>query len=213
MLIDVGITLVSRETKGSPVGLPTQLPAGRQQQGRHNALNPVSATHPQQPSYPIPGDGTFDIEQFSGHNIPLGPPPFVRFIRTASDPKLTWRRIHDLALFLPEKNPDGTIHIGEPILLTDKCIGLSSHSGIPSTIVSRGTKVHVAWGEATDPKENTPGVPTYVATIDRETRVMTPPTLVGYGPPANDIHNTPCIRGQTSRKTPDSSKIFVHRTY
>ncbi|MFP6582506.1 MAG: BNR-4 repeat-containing protein [Candidatus Hydrogenedentota bacterium] len=143
--------------------------------------------------YPIPGKGTFDIEQFSGHNTPQGPPPFVRFTRTASDPKLLWRRIHDLALFLPEKNPDGSISIGEPIMLSRMCIGLSSHSGIPSTIVSRGSKVHVAWGEATDPKEKIPGVPTYVATIDRETRVMSTPTLVGYGPPANDIHNTPCI--------------------
>ena len=134
-----------------------------------------------------------DIEQFSGHNTPQGPPPFVRITRTASDPNLLWRRIHDLALFLPEKNPDGSIRIGEPIMLSRTCIGLSSPSGIPSTIVSRGSKVHVAWGEATDPEENIPGVPTYVATFDRETGILSAPTLVGYGPPANDMHNTPCI--------------------
>ena len=144
-------------------------------------------------SYPIPGNGEFDIEQFSGHNTPQGPPPFVRITRTASDPKVRWRRVNDLALFLPEKDRDGSIRIGEPVMLSNKCIGLSSHSGIPSTIVSRDSKVHVAWGEATDPEEKVPGVPTYVATIDRETGMVGEPTLVGYGPPANDVHNTPCI--------------------
>ncbi|HIB53292.1 MAG TPA: hypothetical protein EYO39_00460 [Nitrospirales bacterium] len=144
-------------------------------------------------SYPIPGKGVIDIEQFSGHNTPQGPPPFVRITRTASDSKLRWRRVNDLALFLPEKNQDGSIRIGEPIMLSRKCIGMSSHSGIPSTIVSRGSKVHVAWGEATDPEENIPGVPSYVATFDRETGILSAPTLVGYGPPANDVHNTPCI--------------------
>jgi len=122
----------------------------------------------------------------------MGPPPFVRFVRTASDPKRIWRRIHDLELFLPRK-VNGRIEIGEPIVLSRQCIGLSAHSGIPSSIVSRGDSVHVAWGEATDPKESVPGVPTYVATVDHRTREVTKPALVGYGPPANDVHNTPSI--------------------
>ena len=83
--------------------------------------------------------------------------------------------------------------MGEPIEISRKCIGLSSHSGIPSTIVSRGDNVHVAWGEATDPKEKVPGVPTYVITYNRTAEKLSSPALVGYGPPANDIHNSPCI--------------------
>lgn len=144
-------------------------------------------------AYPIPGNGAFDIEQFSGHNLPGGPPPFIRFTRTAKDPKIFWRSLNDLDLFLPEKKPDGSISIGDPILLTKKCIGFSAHSGIPSCIVSRGPKVHVAWAEATEPEENAPGVPTFVATYDRATNTLGAPALVGYGPPANDVHNTPCI--------------------
>ncbi len=147
-------------------------------------------------AYAIPGrEGApcaFDIEQFSGHNVPDGPPPIVRYTRTASDPKLFWRRINDLELFLPKK-VDGHLTIGKPILLSRLCIGLASHSGIPSSIVSRGSKVHVIWGEATEPAVKVPGVPTYVVTYDRETAKLGKPALVGYGPPANDIHNSPSI--------------------
>jgi len=144
-------------------------------------------------AWPVPGSGNFDIEQFSGHNTPNGPPPLARFHQTARDPKLIWRRINDLDLILPAARPDGSIVMGEPIAVSKKCIGLSTHSGIPSAIVSRGDKVHVTWGEATDPKAQAPGVPTYVATYDRSTGRLGSPVLVGYGPPANDVHNSPCI--------------------
>jgi hypothetical protein len=147
-------------------------------------------------AYVIPGrEGkpcTFDIEQFSGHNVPAGPPPIVRFTRTAADPKLIWRRINDLELIIPLKQ-DGQIAFSKPILLSRRCIGLSSHSGIPSSVVSRASKVHVAWGEATDPGTPAPGVPTFVATVDRSSRTATQPVLVAHGPPANDIHNSPSI--------------------
>ena len=152
-------------------------------------------------AYPIPGKGGADIEEFSGHNTPEAPPPFVRFTRTAKDPKLKWRSLNDLSLFLPEKR-DGKIVISDPVLISRRCIGLANHSGIPSTIVSRGPKVHVTWGEATDPKKKVPGVPTYVATYDRTTGKLSDPALVGYGPPANDVHNSPSI-------TMDS-KGFLH---
>jgi hypothetical protein len=144
-------------------------------------------------AYEIPGKrGHMDIDQFSGHNVPEGPPPFVRFRRTMRDPDHRWRSLNDLELFVPEM-VDGKIEIGEPTLITKACIGLSAHSGIPSSVVSRGDYVHVAWGEATDPAEDVPGVPTYVATYDRTTGTLSEPHLIGYGPPANDVHNSPSI--------------------
>jgi hypothetical protein len=133
-----------------------------------------------------------DFEQFSGHNVPDGPPPILSYTHTASDPKRIWRRINDLELHLPKK-AGGKISFGEPILISKQCIGMSMHSGAPSGIVSRGTKVHVVWGEATDPETKVPGVPTYVATYDRKTKTVGKPALVGHGAPANDIHNTPSI--------------------
>lgn len=134
----------------------------------------------------------FDIEQFSGHNVPTGPPPIVRYTRTATDPQLFWRRINDLDLFLPEKQA-GRIAVGQPIAISQQCIGLASHSGIPSSVVSHGNRVHVVWGEATDPKSKVPGVPGYAVTWDRETKHLSEPTLVGYGPPTNDVHNSPSV--------------------
>lgn len=144
-------------------------------------------------AYALPGKvGAFDLEQFSGHNVPAGPPAVVRFLGTARDPKLIWRQIHDLELFVPEKK-DGRIEIGPPHLLSRQCLGFSGHSGMPSAVVSWGERVHVTWGEATDPAVTVPGVPTYVATYDRRTGQTSAPALVGYGPPANDIHNTPSL--------------------
>jgi hypothetical protein len=141
----------------------------------------------------IPGrSGSFDVEQFSGHNVPGGPPPVVRYAQTAADPKLIWRRINDLELILGEKT-DAGVAFADPILISENCIGFSAHSGIPSSVVSRGDKVHVAWAEATDPAEKVPGVPTFVVTYDRQTKTLGEPALVGYGPPANDIHNSPSI--------------------
>jgi hypothetical protein len=87
---------------------------------------------------------------------------------------------------------DGLV-MGEPILISRKCIGLAAHSGIPSSVVSRAGKVHVAWAEATEPDEKVPGVPTFVATYDLATGQLSQPALVGYGAPPNDIHNSPSI--------------------
>jgi hypothetical protein len=105
---------------------------------------------------------------------------------------LFWRALHDLELFLPKK-VDGRVVMGEPVLVSKQCIGLASHSGIPSSVVSRGGKVHVIWGEATDPKVKVAGVPAFAATYDRATGKLGQPALIGYGAPPNDIHNSPSI--------------------
>ena len=135
---------------------------------------------------------SYDIEQFSGHNTPDGPPPILRYTCTEVDPNVFWRRVNDLELILAENEGDRIV-FQKPILISDKCIGLAAHSGIPATVVSRGDCVHVVWGEATDPAEKVPGVPAYVATYNRTTGQLSKPALVAYGPPANDVHNSPSI--------------------
>jgi hypothetical protein len=164
--------------------------------GRHAALLRSTDRGKTFAAYPIPGQEdcprAFDIEQFSGHNVPSGPPPVLRYSQTAADPRRIWRRFNDLELFLPEKN-NGRLSLGEPILISRQCIGLAAHSGIPSGVVSRGSKVHVVWAEATEPDAKVPGVPTYVVTYDREKKRLGQPVLAGYGAPANDVHNSPSI--------------------
>lgn len=149
---------------------------------------------------------SWDIEQFSGHNVPPGPPAVTRLTRTPRedenipiarrDPRVRWRNMNDLELFVADETADGDIAFHEPVKLSDHALGTAMHSGIPSMIVSRGSKIHVAWGEATDPdaeRDEIPGVPAYVATYDRDTRELGEPVFMSFGPPPNDVHNTPSI--------------------
>jgi len=148
---------------------------------------------------PIPGregqSRVYDIESFTGHNASTErgqPPPVVRFTLTESDPKLFWRRLNDLELFVP-RIVDGSLVMGPPVLISRKSLGQSGHSGAPSCLVSSGGKIHLVWAEATDPADKSPGVPTYAATYDRATGRLGPVRLVGYGAPPNDVHNSPSI--------------------
>jgi hypothetical protein len=135
---------------------------------------------------------SFDLEEFTGHNVPAGPPAILRYTLTAKDEKLFWRSLNDLELFLP-RFEGAALRPGDPILLTRECIGLATHSGPPSSVASRGDRVHVVWGEATDPAVKAPGVPAAAATYDRGTGRLSPRAVVGHGPPANDIHNSPSL--------------------
>ncbi len=149
---------------------------------------------------------SWDFEQFSGHNVPQGAPPVVRFTRTyvddadtptgRRDPRVRWRRVNDLDLFVGEKTDGGGLAFQEPMTLSDRSLGVSMHSGIPASVVSRDSKVHVVWGEATDPeasRDEIPGVPAYVATYDRDSNELGEPEFMSYGPPPNDVHNTPSV--------------------
>ncbi len=97
---------------------------------------------------------------------------------------------------MAEETGSGEIVFHEPAKLTQLALGSAMHSGVPSMVVSRGDKIHVVWGEATDPEATSaeiPGVPAYVATYDRKTRAAGEPVFMSFGPPANDAHNTPSI--------------------
>ncbi len=145
-------------------------------------------------AYDLGQSGALDIEQFTGHNVPDGPPPMLRSISTqARDPDHFWRSVSSLELILAEKH-DGKLRIDKPILIAEDSLGLGSHSGLATSVVSHGSKVHVIWGVATDPNAPGPGVPTYVVTYDREKQQFDgKPVLIGYGAPPNDGHNRPCI--------------------
>ena len=148
-------------------------------------------------TYPLPeASGTrFDIEQFTGHNIIDGPPPVIKYTRTGADKKHFWRKYGNLELLIPKKTK-GEIEWEQPILISDKCLGVSSHSGLPSSVVSYKDKVFIVWGEVTDvniSREEIPGVPVFVRMYNKKTKELTPPVLVGFGPPPNDTHNIPSI--------------------
>ncbi len=144
----------------------------------------------------LPIYGSIDIEAFTGHNMPPGPPPIIVNKRRDTGPRTRqtfWRSENDMYLVIPVKK-DGEITFLPPIHVTKLSIGISLHSGIPCTIVSFQNRTHIIWAEATDPNDKSiVGVPTFVATYDYETGKLSSPALIGFGPPANDVHNTPCI--------------------
>ena len=137
----------------------------------------------------LPGTA-FDLESFSGHNALPHPPPVLTYVATRPQPAARFGGYHDLNLYLPRREGDRIV-VGEPIRVSDSCIGSCQHSGAPPSLATRAGKTHIVWGEATE--DAVPGVPTYVATCDQQTRLLGPKVFVGYAPPVNDVHNVPAV--------------------
>ncbi|MDR2915914.1 MAG: BNR repeat-containing protein [Tannerella sp.] len=137
----------------------------------------------------------FDIEQFTGHNIPDGPPPVMKYTRTGADKQHFWRKYGNLELLIPKKTNEG-FEWEQPVLISDKCLGVSSHSGLPASVVSHKDNIFMVWGEVTDvniSREEIPGVPVFVTSYNKKTKQLNKPVLVGFGAPPNDTHNIPGI--------------------
>lgn len=133
--------------------------------------------------------GSFDIEQFSGHNWLDGPPPIIDYVFIESHPA-TFCSYNRLQMWLPRK-VDGKLDMGEPVVLSEDCLGSCQHSGGPPSVVTRDGKTHVVWGEVTDP--DAPGVPMYIATYDHATGALGEKVFLTYGAPVNDVHNVPAV--------------------
>jgi hypothetical protein len=137
---------------------------------------------------PILG-GAFDIEQFTGHNALDRVPPILTYTYVESHPA-RFASYDDLNMYLPTREGDKLV-LGEPIFIAHNCLGSCQHSGGPASTVTRDGKTYIVWGEISP--DDAPGVPTYVATVDHATRTVGEKTLLGYGPPVNDVHNVPAI--------------------
>ena len=136
----------------------------------------------------FPADG-FDIEQFNGHNALDIPPPVVAYRQTRPHPA-PFCGYHDLLLYLPRRQGN-TIALGEPVKISDNCVGSCQHSGGPASTATRAGKTHIVWGEVAP--DDAPRVPTYIATFNHATRALSPKVFLGNAPPVNDVHNVPAI--------------------
>ncbi|MCC7492307.1 MAG: BNR-4 repeat-containing protein [Fimbriimonadaceae bacterium] len=141
----------------------------------------------------LPGGG-FDIEQFTGHNPPAGPPALLT-VRMLRDHPATYAEYNELLLWLPRRVGE-RLELGPPVALSDSCVGMCQHSGGPASLQTRAGRTHVAWGEIAP--DDAPGVPTWIATVDHATRQVVQKTFVGHAPPVNDVHNVPgvCLDSQ-----------------
>ena len=159
----------------------------------------------------LPGHA-FDIEQFTGHNTLSRPPPILVYKRTAAHARARWGAVHDLLLFLPRRVGD-RVDLGEPVLISDRCIGSCQHSGAPASTATRDGKTHVVWGEVTD--EDVPGMPSFAATYDPGTGTVSPKVFLAHAPPVDDVHNVPgvCLdsRGYVHAITGAHGRPFIYR--
>src|SRR5690606_20188422 len=128
----------------------------------------------------------FEMEQFTGHNQAAGPPVLLGFRLFKQSKDSQWKSTHRMEIILPEKDADG-ISFARRALVSDQTIGVTTHSGGASQIVSDGNLVHVTWGEISPEGSDDPGVPTYVATYDKGAGKFGKKTLLGYGSPVNDV--------------------------
>lgn len=137
----------------------------------------------------LPPGGYYMPETFSGGRASAYPPVILRYVVDPTKAQVAfWSKVHRLELYLTEIK-DGKLSLSAPILVSANCVGMSAHSGITSPVAADGDKLHLIWGETSDPAKNDPGVPTYTATYDRKTATLSPPTFLAWSPPVNDVHN------------------------
>jgi len=129
------------------------------------------------------------FEKFVGHNRDcLDRPPVILLSRYFAPTTNS--------LLIPEKQPDGSLVIPEPVKVADGAIPFVPHSGEANNAVTHGGKVFLVYGllKVLPGHEDKDGVPAYAVTYDIETRTLSKPVLVGFGGiTAKDNHNWPSI--------------------
>ncbi len=141
----------------------------------------------------LPAGGGYYLETFMGGKESVHLPVLTRYLRDSTKKELgRWGKVHKLVLYVPEYSR-GALRIRDSVLVSDNCVGMSAHSGMPNTMASDGDLVHLVWGETSPPEKKDPGVPTYTITYDRKNRKLGKPVFLAYSPPVNDAHNISSI--------------------
>lgn len=137
----------------------------------------------------LPEGGGYWVETWMGGQTTQHIPIVTRYLLNPEKKQVaTWARVHDFQIFIPQFK-DKTLTVGSPVLISDNCVGMSAHSGIPSAVASEGDLVYLVWGETSDPAGKDPGVPNYTSTYNRATGALSQPQFLAFSPPVNDVHN------------------------
>lgn len=147
---------------------------------------------------PVPGNGgyrTFTLlEHRDGHNrLPGLPPLLVGVPPPGADAEAA--PCFGIDLYLPQRLPDGSVDVGQPLHVTDDGFVIPIHSGAGNMLFSTPGKTHVFWAAATPvPGHETAGTATYGRTFDHATRSLGPVVFLGYGGSGKpDNHNLPAV--------------------
>lgn len=144
-------------------------------------------------AYRLPTQGGRDHRAILEHRNGLGlkHPPLILLSEETAESASEMRPRSRLSLVRPVKE-GGHIVIPEPVVVTDRCLGLSVHSGGSPFVATIGEKSHLVWAEVTDAPD-APGTPTYTATYDAAAGSIGPKVLLGYGHSKPDPHSMPGI--------------------
>lgn len=142
------------------------------------------------PMPPMPYNCWTALEAQDGHNT-IQNPPAILGISLDTDNKTI---DNSLYLILPSKLGDGTLAMGNPILITNDSILTRNHSGGANSCITVNHKTFVAWPSKTA-IPNQDGTPQYIAVYDHQTGLVSAPVLLGLtGQGTNpDNHNIPGV--------------------
>ncbi len=165
--------------------------------------------------YELP-DGEMTLEHRTGHNQIPGPPP-IGILTKLKDHPAQWASVMRLSVLFPRKTGDGLV-LGKPVVVSERCFGMSQHSGGASFAATRDGRTHIVWADVTyvpgeEPQpyaivsinrrgqrehltltdKDASGSPTCIATYDHKTGKLGEKLMLAYAPPVNDCHNTPGI--------------------
>lgn len=118
-------------------------------------------------------------------------PPAIVTLEKWLDHEAKWGSYNYLNVTLPIKH-NGRLRIPTPIQITDRCSGISVHSGGYWVLVSRGDMTNIAYIEIPNQQDN--GNPTFISTIDRTINKVIKKKFVFNAHPDNvDSHSSPVI--------------------
>jgi hypothetical protein len=129
------------------------------------------------------------FEKLDGHNRDCLSRPPVILLSTYFTPTTDF-------ITIPEKQPDGSLVIREPVKVAEGAIPFIPHSGEASNAVTVGDKVFLVYGkpEVLPGRTKEDGVPNYAVVYDVKARTLSEPVLMGFGGKnAEDDHNWPSI--------------------
>ncbi|MBM3498790.1 MAG: hypothetical protein FJX74_08975 [Armatimonadetes bacterium] len=125
------------------------------------------------------------FEKFVGHNTDCLLRPPVILLSAYFAPT-------SIFLTIPEKQPDGSLVIPEPVPIAEGALPFLPHSGEANQALTVGDRVFVAYGKlgAAPGHTKADGVPNYAVAYDVKARALSEPVLMGFGGQnAEDDHN------------------------
>ncbi|MFS4454931.1 DNRLRE domain-containing protein [Maribacter sp. 2304DJ31-5] len=160
----------------------------------------ITVTNPTFTTYKIANSSksfTGFVEVKTGYNDTSVPPAIGVYNDDGIDlpcPGCSYKKLVSFELYVPTKDANKNLILGDRILLDDKAVGLLTHSGGRAWAASKNGKIFVGWQSGVLPNTTTGANAYWIAEVDRSTRQLEKKYLgigEGFAPPSipPDNHN------------------------